>query len=625
MPKSKYDVIVIGCGHAGCEAAHASARLGAKTLLVALNLDTIAWMPCNPAIGGPAKSHLVKEIDALGGLMGEAADATYLQLKTLNASRGSAVHSLRAQSDKYAYSHWMRAALFAQPNLNLYQALVNEIWIEAGEVRGVVTALGEQIEAKAVVLTSGTFLQGKVFSGKKFSQSGRSAEPAAMGLTPCLQAVGFEFGRLKTGTPARLDKRSIDFSQLETHAGDSNPQYFSFLPDRPSLEQMPCHATRSTEITHQIIRDNIHQSPLYSGMIEGLGPRYCPSIEDKVLRFPDKDSHLFFLEPESRQGQEIYLQGCSTSLPIDVQWQIVQSLPGLENAQIVRPAYAVEYDFLKPAQFNGQLTSSLLAGFYAAGQLLGTSGYEEAAAQGLVAGLNAAKFALSQSGYLFSRAESYIGVLLDDLTNKEINEPYRLMTSRSELRLHLRQDNADRRLTPLGRKLGLVGDHRWEIFSSKLSAYELELKKLQNTHLNANPQTNQILEAHQQKPLTTGHTMSLAELLARPEVNYELIDALLGRLEGEEPSLPRQELDIEIKYAGYVKRQRAQVDRFEQISEKSIPSGFDFLALKHLSAEAREKLTRYRPPNIAQAARIDGVSPADISVLLIGLAAKVRA
>ena len=639
----KFDVIIVGCGHAGCEAAAASARLGAKTLLVGMNLDSIAWMPCNPAVGGPAKSHLVKEIDALGGLMGQAADATYMQLKTLNSSRGAAVHSLRAQSDKYEYSTWMRKALQSMPNLTMYQAMINKVIVEKDKVVGVETSLGEQIKAKTVVITSGTFLQGKVFTGKNFSQAGRASEPAAMGLTGNLQSYGLSFGRLKTGTPARIDARTVDFTQLDQHPGDEKPNCFSFLPNRPVLKQELCYSTRTTEITHQIIRDNLMESPLYAGLIEGVGPRYCPSIEDKVVRFAEKDSHLLFLEPEGRSTNEIYLQGCSTSLPIDIQWKIVNSLPGLEKAEIVRPAYAVEYDFLRPVQFRHTLESKHIIGLYAAGQLLGTSGYEEAASQGFVAGANAALYSLGQESLIFDRAQSYIGTLIDDLVIKEITEPYRMMTSRSEHRLGLRQDNADRRLTPLGRSRGLVDDYRWKVFNEKMEKFSKGLEVLHQTKIKASPKTNELLLEANQSELKDGNHISLAELLSRPGADFDLINSLIrnsgetlqiknkeyiscfdvGRDSSSEIHFDlRFELETEIKYAGYIKRQEQQVSRVSGLDLKKIPDSIDYLAMKHLSKEAREKLHKIRPETLGLAMKIDGVSPADISVLMISLTAQ---
>ncbi|MDJ0624948.1 MAG: tRNA uridine-5-carboxymethylaminomethyl(34) synthesis enzyme MnmG [Candidatus Caenarcaniphilales bacterium] len=617
-----YDVIIVGSGHAGCEAAAASANLGAKTLMIGMNLDGIAWMPCNPAVGGPAKSHLVKEIDALGGLMGLATDATYIQMKTLNSSRGAAVHSLRAQSDKYEYSAWMRNTLQQIPNLTMYQSMVTKILVENNKVIGVETSIGEQIGAKAVVITSGTFLQGKVFTGKKSKEAGRASEPSAIGLTRSLKELGFDFGRLKTGTPARIDSRTVDFSKLEEYPGDNELKHFSFLPNRPILKQLPCHATRTTEKTIQVIKDNLQESPMYSGLIEGVGPRYCPSIEDKIVRFVDKKSHLLFLEPEGRKTNEIYLQGCSTSLPIDVQWLIVQSLPGLEKAEIVRPAYAVEYDFLRPIQFQHSLQSKTLPGFFAAGQLLGTSGYEEAAAQGLVAGINAAKYALCLEAVVFSRSESYIGTLIDDLVIKEISEPYRMMTSRSEHRLYLRQDNADRRMTPFGREIGLVDDYRWNHFQEKLDKFNNCISKLKKIKIKSSDEANQVLEKYNQAPIKDKNVLSIYELLARPKMSFQLIQEISPEINLDDFSELEFELDTEIKYSGYVKKQESQVDNFSVLENRKIPEWFDYQKLQHISSEAREKLSKIKPQTVGQAARIDGVRQGDINVLLIGLAAR---
>ncbi len=619
--RPSYDVIVIGCGHAGSEAAAASANLGCKTLLVGLNLDSIAWMPCNPAIGGPAKSHLVKEIDALGGIMGLAADATYLQLKTLNLSRGPAVHSLRAQSDKHEYSQWVRNYLQSLPNLSFYQAMITEIMVLKDEVIGVKTALGEEIKAKSVIITSGTFLQGKVFTGKQSHSAGRASEPAAIGLTASLKQYGFELGRLKTGTPARIDKRTINFDVLEEYPADNKLNFFSFLPNRPVRKQISCYATRTTSLTHQIIKDNLFESPMYSGLIEGIGPRYCPSIEDKVVRFADKESHLFFLEPEGKNTNEIYLQGCSTSLPINIQWQIVNSLPGLERAEIIRPAYAVEYDFLRPIQFKHSLESKLIKGLFAAGQLLGTSGYEEAASQGFMAGINAAKCVQGKEALILKRSESYIGTLLDDLVIKEITEPYRIMTSRSEYRLHLRQDNADRRLTPIGRQIGLVDDYRWKCFEEKLNKFDSGMEFLKSKRIKANEKTNHLLEEAGQSILKKDQALTLAEIWSRPSSNFDLIKKL-------EPNLPEDffefEIETEIKYAGYITRQDSQVEKLNTLDNKQIPDSFDYQKLNHISSEAREKLTRIKPQTIGQASKIDGVRSADINVLLISLAALAK-
>lgn len=612
-----YDVVIVGAGHSGCEAAYASARLGAKTLLLALNLDTIAWMPCNPAVGGPAKSHLVKEIDALGGLMGIATDATYIQMKTLNSSKGPAVRSLRAQSDKKEYSVWVKHFLENIPNLDIYQAMVTKLYVEGSgaecKVKGLETSLGERIEAKSIIITTGTFLSGKVHVGLKSSSAGRAGEFASFGLTESLISLGFKSHRLKTGTPPRIDKRSIDFSKLEEHCGDKEPAHFSFLPDRPVKEQVPCHLTRTTDKTHEIIRNNLHKSPMYAGVIECVGPRYCPSIEDKVVRFKDKPSHHLFLEPEGRDTKEIYLQGCSTSLPIEIQWEIVRSLPGLENAIIMRPAYAVEYDYFPGTQFNHGLMSKEVYGLFIAGQVLGTSGYEEAAAQGLIAGLNSVRYIRDEEVFILKRESSYIGTLIDDLVTKDMNEPYRMMTSRSEYRLLLRQDNADQRLTPVGRELGLVDDFRWKVFNEKLEKLKLEKERLNNTRIKPSEEINKILSTYGEE---VSEAITLKELLKRTNINYSCIKKISP---GEFSDLPEFEIETEIKYEGYINRQLFQISKQDKFDEVKIPTNIDYKEIIHLSNEAKEKLEKIKPVTIGQASRIGGVSPADIVLLLTNI------
>ena len=623
-----YDIVVVGAGHSGCEAAHASAKLGAKTLLLALNLDTIALMPCNPAVGGPAKSHLVKEIDALGGLMGLSADATYLQLKTLNSSKGPAVRSLRAQSDKKEYSMWVKNYLENIPNLDIYQAMVTRLVVDETSqkprVLGVETSLGEVILAKAVIITTGTFLSGKVHVGLKSNSGGRAGEFASYGLTDSLMSYGFKSKRLKTGTPPRLDGRTINFSILEKHFGDQEPTFFSFLPNRPVREQVPCHLTRTNEKTHEIILANLDKSPIYAGIIECVGPRYCPSIEDKVVRFKDKSSHHLFLEPEGRHTNEIYLQGCSTSLPIEIQWQIVRSLPGLESALIMRPAYAVEYDYFPGTQFNHGLMSKGIDGLFISGQVLGTSGYEEAAAQGLVSGINASRYVKDLEPIIFERNSSYIGTLIDDLVTKEMDEPYRMLTSRSEYRLLLRQDNADQRLTPLGREIGLVDDLRWRVFNEKMEKIKNEKIRLEKTKVQPTIENKKILEKY-------GHDIdepvSLLDLLKRPGVTYECIkDICCRELSRQFPmeNIPEFEIETEIKYEGYINRQLTQISQQDKFEKIKIPSNLDFKKLIHLSNEAREKLDKIKPITIGQAARIGGVSPADVTVLLATLASNQK-
>lgn len=618
--KARYDVIVIGGGHAGIEAAHAAAKLGCDTLLLAVNLDTIGAMPCNPAVGGPGKSHLVKEIDALGGVMGIAADATYLQMRTLNMSRGPAVQSLRAQSDKREYGIFMKHFMESLPNVSLRQGMVKKLLIKSNKVSGVELAFGEQIEANAVVLSAGTFLEGTIWIGQETSPAGRAGEFPSTGLSDMLKSLGFNMHRLKTGTPPRLDGRTIDFSNLPCVPGDEPLQFFSFLKNRPVLEQLPCYQTRTTENTHEVIRNNLHLSPMYSGLIHGVGPRYCPSIEDKIVRFADKDSHVLFLEPEGRSTYEIYLQGCSTSLPIPVQEQIVKSLPGLENAQMVRPAYAVEYDCLPAIQFNHTLMSKELPGFFAAGQMLGTSGYEEAAAQGIIAGINAALFVQEKESFTLPRSSSYLATLIDDLVSKEITEPYRMMTSRSEYRLLLRQDNADKRLTPIGRSIGMVNDERWSTFNEKYESIENEFKRLSSIRISPSAPWQEKLRQYDEE---IKQSLTLLELLRRPRVPYKAIEDL----NPANPKRPFQwglELETEIKYAGYIERQRNQINQLEKLDGMRLPADLDYISMLNLSKEAREKLNRIKPETLGQASRIAGVSPADISVLLVSLEMRRR-
>jgi len=616
----EFDVIVVGGGHAGAEAANAASKMGLKTLLLAVNLDTVGAMPCNPAVGGPGKSHLAKEVDALGGVIGIAADATYLQLRTLNSSRGPAVQALRAQSDKREYSAWIKTYLETLPNLTLKQGMVNRFIVEGRRIAGVELAFGERIKARAVVLCAGTFLEGTIWIGKQTQPAGRAGEFPAIGLSENLRSMGFAMGRLKTGTPPRIDGRTIDYTNLPIVPGDENRDFFSFLDKRPVLEQVPCHQTRTTEKTHDIIRANLHESPMYSGMIHGIGPRYCPSIEDKIVRFADKDSHSFFLEPEGRSTYEIYLQGCSTSLPVAVQQQIVQSLPGLENASMVRAAYAVEYDYLSAVQFTHALMAKDLDGFFAAGQILGTSGYEEAAAQGIVAGINAALYVLDKNPMILPRSSSYTGTLVDDLVTKEIGEPYRMMTSRSEYRLLLRQDNADARLTPIGREIGLVDEYRWRLFSEKQESIANEKNRLAKTRVRPDESWTSALSEFGEE---MKQSATLEELLRRPRVPYSLIEQFCPSDEGLVfPHAMAVETDI--KYAGYIERQRNQVEQAEKYDNVKLPSDLDYAQLVHLSKETREKLNRIRPETLGQAARIGGVRPADVSVLMVFLEAQRR-
>lgn len=616
-----FDVIVIGGGHAGCEAANATSKLGFSTLLLAVNIDTIGAMPCNPAVGGPGKSQLVKEIDAMGGIMGIAADATYLQMRTLNLSRGPAVQSLRAQSDKREYSMWMKKYMESLPNVTLRQGIVRTLLTDAKSVTGVELTFGDRINAPVVILCAGTFLEGKIWIGRETMPAGRAGEFPANGLSQCLASAGFELARLKTGTPPRIDGRTIDFTNLDVVPGDEPHDFFSFLCNGPLRHQLPCHQTHTTEKTHELIRASLHESPLYSGLIHGVGPRYCPSIEDKIVRFADKPSHSLFLEPEGRSTYEVYLQGFSTSLPLRVQHDMVHSLPGLEKAVLVRPAYAVEYDCLKAAQFTHALMAKDLDGFFAAGQVLGTSGYEEAAAQGLIAGINAVRYLRGQEPFTLTRVSSYTGTLIDDIVTKELTEPYRMMTSRSEYRLLLRQDNADSRLTPTGRDLGLVDDERWEIFQKKQEEIQSERTRFKTTRVQPGPHWQAVLEEFDEQ---LKQAATLEELLRRPRIPYAAIAKLCPRKNGND--FPwHLELETEVKYEGYIERQKAHVANAEKLDNVSLPTDLNYLLLENLSIESREKLQKLRPETLGQASRIGGVSPADISVLLVFIESRRRA
>ncbi len=617
-----YDVIVVGGGHAGCEAAVAASRLGAKTLLMSLNLDTIAMMPCNPAIGGPAKSNLVREIDALGGVMGIAADATYLQMKMLNSSKGPAVRALRAQSDKKEYMLYMRGILESQENLSLKQCMAVDLIAENGKLSAVVDELGLEYKTKTVILTTGTSLNGKIFIGLKSFPAGRHGEPPALGLSESLQRLGFTLGKLKTGTPARVDGRTIDFSKLSVQPGNAEPSFFSFEPNRPVREQIPCYLTRTTEETHKIIKANLDKSPLYSGLIKGVGPRYCPSIEDKVVRFSERESHHIFIEPEGKNTYETYVQGFSTSLPADVQIKMLRSLPGLENVEVLKPAYAVEYDYMPAVQLNHSLMTKRIEGIFCAGQINGTSGYEEAAAQGLIAGINAVRYIDGKELLNLSRSSSYIGTLIDDLVTKDINEPYRMLTSRSEYRLMLRQDNADTRLTPLGNEIGLISAERWSRFNSKQEKIKEEIQRLENAKIKPSKEINAVLSEYGES-LNTG--VSLAELIKRPNISYETIKKIDKT--AQEIKLDFEtayQVETEIKYAGYIERQKRQIEQFDKFERIKIPEDIDYFSIKQLLSESKHKLDKIRPVNLAQASRIGGVTPADISILAVILEARRR-
>lgn len=614
---NKYDIIVVGAGHAGCEAAISCAKLGAKVLLSTLNVEHIALMPCNPAVGGPAKSTLVREIDALGGVMGEAADATYIQMKMLNSSKGPAVRALRAQSDKRQYMDYMRNIIENNENIYLRQACITDLLVENDRVVGAVDEFGIEYSAGAVVLTTGTSLNGRIFVGLRSYSAGRMGEKAAYGLSESLVKHGINIKKLKTGTPPRVDKRTIDYSKMTIQPGDETLHFYSFRPDRPVRKQYPCYLTRTNEETHNIIKANLDKSPMFRGLIQGVGPRYCPSIEDKVVRFSENPSHHIFIEPEGLGTYEVYIQGFSSSLPADVQVKMLRTLSGLENAHVIKPAYAVEYDYVPAVQTTHSLMSKKIKGLFFGGQINGTSGYEEAAAQGLIAGINAYNYLNNSELLELSRSSSYIGTLIDDLVTKDIQDPYRMLTSRSEYRLLLRQDNADARLTPIGKKVGLIDDVQYKVFTDKQEAIEREMLRIKDAKISATDEVNSVLAKVGQN---IDRGIKIAELLKRPDIDYNIIKEIDE--ETKNLNIPfdvAEQVEILTKYDGYLKRQEQQVKEAGKLDKFKIPDDIDYSKIEHISSETKDKLSKIRPKTLAQASRIGGVKPADISILMVML------
>ncbi|WP_240415821.1 tRNA uridine-5-carboxymethylaminomethyl(34) synthesis enzyme MnmG [Paenibacillus periandrae] len=610
-----YDVIVVGAGHAGCESALAAARMGCETLMITINLDMVAFMPCNPSIGGPAKGHVVREIDALGGEMGRNIDRTYIQMRMLNTGKGPAVHALRAQADKFLYQHTMKQTMENEPKLTLRQGLVEELIVEDGVCKGVITKTGAQYLAKAVVVTTGTYLRGKIIMGELMYESGPNNQQPAVKLSHSLREHGLELVRFKTGTPPRVHKDSIDFDQTVIQPGDEKVKFFSFDSTEEIPDQLPCWLTYTTEQTHQIITDNLHRAPMFSGAIEGTGPRYCPSIEDKIVRFNDKPKHQIFLEPEGRNTSEYYVQGLSTSMPEDVQLEILRSIPGLEKVEMMRTGYAIEYDAVVPTQLKPSLETKAVAGLFTAGQINGTSGYEEAAGQGVMAGINAARKVQGEEAIVLDRSEGYIGVLIDDLVTKGTNEPYRLLTSRAEYRLLLRHDNADQRLTPIGYKIGLIPEARHQRFLEKVRLIEEEVERLKSVKVKPADIQELLISIGSAE---VNNAIDLLSLLRRPEVAYAHIHQM-SPAPVELSDEVTEQVEIQIKYAGYIDKQLIQVERLRKMEKKKIPDDINYEEVYGIATEAKQKLMKIRPLSIGQASRMSGVTPADISVLLVYL------